>query len=204
MSQNGQVRSESRWSQTLRLSQLFADPLRLTVLAECNEREMSPQSFHREVGGSALTKVTQAFELLAQYDWLERTRSDNTDPDAVEHFYRGTAVPIVREDVFLEFPDSTRALIVGRVVESFIARMKEAMKAGTICARSDTHITWLAPELDQRGWDRTIEQVDALFQWFSQEQQDADARMAESGEEPIPMTVGLLAFESPKPTAPRR
>ncbi len=32
---------------------------------------------------------------------------------------------------------------------------------------------------------------------LDEEQEQARARMAESGEEPIPMTVALLAFESP-------
>lgn len=50
------------------------------------------------------------------------------------------------------------------------------------------------------GWDNAIAKVDALFYWFFQEQEEANLRMAESGEQPIPTTVALAAFESPKDT----
>jgi hypothetical protein len=55
-------------------------------------------------------------------------------------------------------------------------------------------------KLDQQGWDNAIAKVDALFYWFQEEQERAKARIAESGEEPIPMTVALAAFESPEDT----
>jgi hypothetical protein len=54
--------------------------------------------------------------------------------------------------------------------------------------------------LDLQGWKSVIAKVDALFHWLYQEQEEANLRMAESGEEPIPMTVALAAFESPKDT----
>ena len=50
--------------------------------------------------------------------------------------------------------------------------------------------------LDRQGWDNAVARVDALFHWFFEEQEEANLRMAESGEEPIPMTVALAAFES--------
>ena len=75
-----------------------------------------------------------------------------------------------------------------------------AMEADTIDAREDRHLSWIPLLLDQQGWDNAIARVDALFHWFFEEQQEANLRMAESGEEPIPMTVALAAFESPQDT----
>jgi hypothetical protein len=46
----------------------------------------------------------------------------------------------------------------------------------------------------------SVARIDALFYFLSQEQEEANLRMAESGEEPTPMTVALAAFESPKDT----
>ena len=43
-----------------------------------------------------------------------------------------------------------------------------------------------------------IAAVDALFALLFEEQKSAKRRMAESGEEPIRMTVALAVFESPK------
>lgn len=204
MPHNRQTDVEPRWSRAERLAQAFGDPLRLRVLHECVLREVSPEAFQREVGTATLARVTQAFELLVQYEWLERTRTDDSDPDAVEHFYRAVDSMVIEEDVWTELPDSTKALITGRIVESFVVRTKEAMKAGTIYARDDAHLTWRPLELDEEGWDAVTERLNAIFHWLPEEQERARARMEESGEEPIPTTVAMMAFESPGLGAKRR
>lgn len=193
MSYNLQKPAEARWPEETRISQLYADPLRPRVLAECNAREMSPESFYKLVGGGTPAKVSQAFELLVQYEWLEWTRSDGD-----ERFYRGTGDSTVSDEVFEKLPDTVKALLFSRIFESLVVRTKEAMKAGTICARSDAHMTWKSLELDQRGWEALNARLGAVFRALPEEQERAQARMKETGEEPIPVTVALLGFESPK------
>lgn len=182
----------------MRLAQLFGDALRLRVLVECGERETSPRSFHARVGGGTLAKVTEAFELLAQYEWIVPVRTENPDTEEEERFYRGLAPPVIAAEMLERLPDSTSALIFARIFEALISRTREAMKAGTLYARSDTHLTWTPLELDQQGWEDLIGRLDSLFFELAGEQERARARMRESGEEPIVMTVALLGFESPK------
>lgn len=199
MSHNGRATGIAKWPYAERLAAVYADSLRMNVLAECNLREMSPHGFHREVGGATLTKIVRAFELLAQYEWLECTRSEETDdPEEVERFYRGTGEAIVHEESWEEMPDSTRALVVGRVFDMFVQRTRRAMKAGTIAARADAHVTWTPLELDRQGWHETIERLNSVFREVREIEQRAKARRAEDDEEPIAMTVGLLGFESPR------
>ena len=59
----------------LRMAKVFADSLRIKILAECNTREMSPKEFHAEFGGGSLSRVSRAFEVLADYGWLRQTRT---------------------------------------------------------------------------------------------------------------------------------
>ena len=200
MSHNGQDVAASKWSRAERLSTLFADPVHGRILSECNIREMSPRGFHRDLGMATLTKLTQAFELLAQYGWLEETRSEQVaeDPEQVERFYRGTELGMIDEGTWVELPDSTRALISARILESLTTRTKEALKAGTIGGRPDQHLSWTPLELDRQGWETVIARVNSLFHALADEQQKARSRMAESGEEPTWMTAALLAFESPE------
>ena len=105
---------------------------------------------------------------------------------------------------FCELPDATQALVVGRVVESIHLRSKEALKAGTMSTRREQHLTCTPLELDEQGWDEMISRVDSVFNWLLEEFDAAKQRIAESGEEPIPVTVGLLAFQSPSRPAKRR
>jgi hypothetical protein len=187
---------------TLRLSKVFADPLRMKILAECNMREMSPKLFYREFGGGSLSRVSRAFDVLTEYDWLYQTRTETGGQrrGAVEHFYRATGQAVFEGDVWYALPSSMKTLVSGRIFETYTQQVKEAMEAGTIDAREDRHFSWMPLRLDQAGWERVIARINAVFYFLSEEQEEANLRLAESGEEPIPMTVALAAFESPKDT----
>ena len=206
MSDNVQAESEAKWPRAVRLLEANADPLRSRILAQCILREMSPRRFHAEHGGGTLPKIRQAFELLAQYGWLEltRTEGEGDEPEQVERFYVGTEFPVFDHGTLDELPDATQALVAGMVVEVLHSRSREALKAGTMSGPRDRHLTCTPVELDEQGWNELISRVDSVFYWLLEEFDAAKQRIAESGEEPIPVTVGLLAFESPpRPVKPR-
>jgi hypothetical protein len=52
--------------------------------------------------------------------------------------------------------------------------------------------------LDRQGWERVTAAVEDLHRLALVEQERARARMRKSGEKPVPTTVMLAAFESPK------
>lgn len=187
---------------TLRLAKLMADELRIKIVMELNAREMSPKGFHDEFGGGSIARVSRAFDLLAEFGWLFQTRTETGGRrrGAVEHFYRATQPVVFYDDMWVPLPKSMREMISGGVFEELVKRVKEAMEAGTIDARADRHFSWSPFRLDQQGWDNALARINAVFHFLFEEQEEANARMAESGEEPIPMTVALAAFESPKET----
>lgn len=192
--------AEARASRMLRLARVFEDPLRMKVLGECTIRPMSPRSFREGFGGGSLAKIAQAFELLEQDGWLERARhgTGKEPPDEYGRLFGATEPPVVDDDAWAELPDSIKAVVSWRIFEGLTSRVKEAMQAGTISERADSHITWTPLELDRQGWKSMIARVNAVFESLSDEQEAASARMARSGEEPIPVTVALLTFESPR------
>lgn len=187
---------------TLRLAKLMADELRMKIVMELNVREMSPNGFFGEFGGGTLSRVSRAFDLLHKYGWLDQTRTETGGKrrGAVEHFYRATRPAVFYNDIWAPLPTSMKEMISGGIFEELVERVKTAMAAGTIDAREDRHFSWMPLLLDQEGWENVIARVDAVFHFSLEEQEEANARMAETGEEPIPMTVALAAFESPKDT----
>jgi hypothetical protein len=201
MSHGGRAEGGSGAPLALRLSTLLADPLRALILSECHAQALSPRSFRKRFGGGSLAKTLQAFQQLERFGWLERVPPAvvaGPPLDDFDHLYRTTEFAILDADTWPDLPDSVKALATMRVLESLSVRTKEAMKAGTIDARDDSHLTWTPLVLDRQGWDTVIGRVDALFGSLFEEQAEAEARMAETGEEPISMTVALLAFESPR------
>lgn len=197
---------DSEWPMMLRLSKLYADPLRVKILSECQMRAMSPRSFFAEFGGISLDRISRAFDVLVQYDWIGPVdapgQPGGSSIDAADQLYRTIDTPIMDEEMVAEVPGPMRTLVSVTIFESLADRVKEAAEAGTLEARPDQHNSWTPLALDQLGWEKVISKLDALFYSLSQEQQDADARMAESGEAAIPMTVALMGFESPKKPDP--
>ncbi len=188
---------------TLRLAKLMTDELRMKIVMELNAREMSPKSFYQEFGGGNLSRVSRAFDVLHDYGWLRlvRTETGGVRRGAVEHFYRATQPAVFHDDVWTQLPKPMREMISVGVFGELVERVREAMVGGTIDAREDRHLSWTPLRLDQEGWEKVLARINANFYFLSEEQEEANARMVESGEEPIPMTVAFAAFESPKETA---
>lgn len=57
-------------------------------------------------------------------------------------------------------------------------------------------------QLDKQGWDELSSALASCFGKVEQIRHDAKARLAESGEKAIPVTYGMLGFESPPPPPP--
>jgi hypothetical protein len=186
----------------VRLSKVFVDPLRMKILAECSMREMSPKLFFKEFGGGSLSRVAHAFDVLVEYDWLYLTKEESGGMrrGATEHFYRATEPAVFDEALWEELADGMKEQVVWGILETFVQQVKEAMEAGTIEAREDHHFTWTPLRLDQEGWEKVVARLLKIFHFLFEEQEEANLRMAETGEEPISMTVALAAFESPKDT----
>lgn len=199
MPQNLKTEIESDWPLMLRMSKVFADPLRVKILGECQSRPMSPRSFYAEFGGVSLDRVSRAFDVLLEYDWIGRVEpeGDGERSDTSDQYYRAVDLSTFDEEVLAEAPGSPRSLVSWRIFEGLAERVKEAVEFGTLGGRIDQHFSWTPLVLDQLGWEAVVSKVNALFYSLAQEQQNADARMAESDEKPIPMTVSLFAFESP-------
>jgi hypothetical protein len=184
-----------------RMAKVLADPLRIKIVVELNMREMSPKEFFDEFGGGSLSRVAEAFKVLAEYGWIHMTRTatGGSRRSAIEHFYRATQ-PIMFDESWPDLPPPIKGVFTNFVFTSLISRVKDAMEAKTIDARGDRHASWMPGRVDQQGWETIIGWTDALFYRIRHELDEASERLAESGEEPISMTVALAAFESPRDT----
>jgi Trp operon repressor len=184
----------------LRLSKVFDSSLRLKIVTELNKREMSASEFFRKFGGRSVSNVFGHFKKLKKYGWLEevRTATGGRRRGAVERFYRATAPAIFDNRSWSEVPDSIKGIYSWHIFEQLAECVTAAMEANTFDARSDRHFTWTPVSLDRLGWEKVIAKTDALFEYLFEEQESANRRMAKSGETPIPTTVALAVFESPK------
>lgn len=143
--------------------------------------------------------------MLAKNGWLRYIRSEGPGGQrrgAKEHFYRATELAVIDNETWALVPYSMRVAISWRAFRILGERVREAMKAKTLDARADSHLSWTTIVLDQLGWERVVSAIDALFSSLFEEQDDAKLRISHSGEKPMLATVGLTVFESPsRPSA---
>lgn len=182
-----------------RLSIVFALDLRIRIVTELYQREMSPKQFHEEFGGGTLSRVDKNFKKLVEHGWLRYIRSETGGGrrGARENFYRATALAFIDSETWALVPYSMRVAMSWRTFRVFGERVRDALEAGMLDVRAESRLGWMAVGLDQVGWDRVMTALDTLFAALFEEQEDSRLRIAHSGEAPIVGTVGLCGFESP-------
>jgi DNA-binding transcriptional ArsR family regulator len=182
----------------VQVSKVLDDPEALQILAELNIREMSPRQFQKEFGGT-VSAVGRRFKKLSKSGWLEMVRKEQGGRrrGATEHFYRAVGPAILDSESWSALPNSLKATLTWKTYEQLREKVKEAITAGTFDARTDRHLTWSLLLLDRRGWETVSAAVDQLFETNFLEAKSAELRI-KSGETPIPVTVALALFESPK------
>jgi len=182
-------------------------PLRVRILEVLNEGPRSPSQFVEDglVPKDQFENYHQALS-LASYHFRELEKEGCLEVvesiprrGAIEHIYRGLARIYFTDAEFEKLPGTKRRRLSRISLQGLVARADQAIREDTFDARTDRHLTWMAMQLDERGWNEVISVLAATFGKLTQIRQDAGDRLAASGEKVIPVTVGMLGFESPPP-----
>lgn len=183
-----------------RLAPILKDDIRLEIVSELNEREVSVTQFHREFGGVSKPRVRRRFKGLEGSGWVARgqKKTGGTRRGATEQFYRATKPVIHRYDPCADAPRALQGTDGWNTFERLCASITEAMTSGTFDARTDRYLTCSLIRLDEQGWENVTGGIESLSELALQEQERARKRMAKSGERPLTMTVGLGANEALK------
>lgn len=192
---------ESRVEYLRRLAVVFADELRLKIVTELFLREMSPAQFHAEFGGGSISRVDHHFKRLVEHGWLRYVRTETGEgrrPGGPQHFYRAIDLPVFDKETWALVPYSMRVEISWTTFKQFAERVVEALRAKTLDARTDSHLSWTPVLLDEAGWEKITSAVDSFFESLLEEIHDARLRVYKSGETPMLATVALALFESPR------
>lgn len=182
-------------------------PLRVRILEVLNEGPRSPSQFVEEglIPKQHFTSYQQALS-LASYHFRELEKEGCLEViesiprrGAVEHVYRGLARVFFDDAEFEATSQEDRRELSRISLQGLIARADRAIWEDTFDARADRHLTWMSMQLDERGWKEMIATLAGVFGELTQIRHDARDRLAASGEEVVPATVGMLGFESPPP-----
>jgi DNA-binding transcriptional ArsR family regulator len=181
-----------------RVAKPLANPWRNRILAELLLRPMSPKEFTHEVGGPSLPTIARYFRELKRWGFLEvaEERRGGNRRGAVEKVYRAIQRINFDTPAWEQLPRYLRSECSHSMMEGLIARITEAVKAGTFDAEKDRHLSWKTVRLDREAWSTHSKHLDVVLADLEELEVEAAARDL-SEKDALLATVGLLAFRSP-------
>jgi DNA-binding transcriptional ArsR family regulator len=182
-----------------KMAKALANKWRSRILLELSVRPLSPSQFVKEVGGD-LSNVSRYFHQLVDWGYIEliEVRRGGKRRGGTEHIYRKIHGAHFDTPTWEALPIFLREEFSVSNLESYIARISEAVEAGTFDAEVDRHLSWDGISLDRIAWKELMARLDEILHWLPELEAEAAARIEETREEPIPTTVGLAAFRSPE------
>lgn len=179
------------------MARALADTWRIRILAELSVRTLSPSQFVEEMGGE-LTDISRCFRQLEDWGYIKliEERPGRRRGAAIEHVYEGIGRAHFDAAMWEMVPRSDRAAVSRSILDSYFARISEAVRAGTFDQDLNRHLSWDNVGLDRIAWQELARKLDAVFGWLSEV--DRDRPDATTGET-MSVIVGLTAFRSPQP-----
>jgi AraC-like DNA-binding protein len=184
----------------LKPAAVLGHPERVNILAACGQREITPSEYAAQEGLS-LEQVNYHFRALLNAAFLCVSRKEDVG-GAKRVFYKARRPGMVGDEEFAEMELKKRRRFTLSTLKALYRRAIAAARTGTFDRRANSHLTWDAGHLDQRAFDEGMAGLRAMYEHFQQLKRESAARLAESGEEPIYTTCGLLGFESPPERQP--
>lgn len=191
-----QLEPQSIEAITRRVAKAMAHPLRVRILAAVNLEDMGPGRFTRRNPDVDLREASRHFRRLADLECIELI--GRREGRGREHLYRAVRRAIFDASSWGAVPPEYRAGVTGEAMATYMDRVAEAAEAGTLDVRDGRHVTWTALTFDEIAWARFIEAIDEAFYDSLELRVEASLRIAKTGEAPIPATVGLFCFQSPR------
>lgn len=206
----GNSRADKREPKDQSVCQALKHPIRVRILEALCEEDMSPIQFLRrgllppgfDFEGdekNALSHIAYHFKELLKADCVVLTE---TIPrrGTTEHVYRSKMLALHTDEDFEKLSVEVRRQISRSTLQMLIARADGAIYQGTFDKRADRHLSWVAMELDEQGWEALRDLQAETLERAQGIKAAAIARKQERGEDGMPTfaaTFGALAFESP-------
>jgi len=177
-----------------RLIKALCHPVREHILAVLNERIASAREIGEEIGGD-VSSFYHHVEELERLGCIERVTTERRR-GANEHFFQAKRTVFFDDEAWRRIPATMRADLATRFVQAIFDDATAALESGTLTRRGDEHVSWTPGDFDEAGWKEATELMAQTLERLTVIQKESSDRLAESGDECVSGTVGILAFET--------
>ncbi len=179
-----------------RLIRLASDPVRFQVLILLNDRSAGADEVAAEF---EIDPAAAGRHLDAMHDaGLIEVVGEVLNRGAVEPRYRGVVRALWDEAEWEALSREEQERLVAWIVALIEADVLAAIEQGTYTSRKDAHISRTVSLVDEQGWKELTRIKQEALEEILAVQAASSERLAEVGEEGIPVLSALLCCELPR------
>lgn len=179
------------------LGAIVSHPLRCRLLAVFADRVASPTEIAQELK-MPVGDVSYHVRTLKEAEMIELVE-ERPVRGSTEHFYRTSSfgLPVLTDADYEKMPPTQRGDFARHTFQLAVADASVSLESGKLGERHDHHVTRVPFAIDERGWRELGELYRDTLARVIEIRADSEARLAETGEEPIHGTAFSTFFETP-------
>jgi DNA-binding transcriptional ArsR family regulator len=184
---------EQREEEEVLLAKALGHPRRVAILECLNANgAMAPVEVSHRLRAE-LSNLSYHFRVLARAGLIEEIGRERIR-GSVKTTYRPAARALINTSSWSSLSPATKAGISATTFQVLATRVSEALQAGTFDSKDTRHLSVSTIAVDEEAWEEVTEVIESLFRRLDQIEAEARKR----GGRQVPMSVGLLGFESPR------
>jgi DNA-binding transcriptional ArsR family regulator len=184
---------EQREEEEVMLAKALGHPRRVAILECLNANgAMAPVEVSHRLRAE-LSNLSYHFRVLAKAGLIEEIARERIR-GSVKTTYRPTARALFNTASWSNLSPATKAGISATTFQVLATRASEALQAGSFDSKDSRHLSISTISVDQEAWEEVTEMLESLFDRLDEVEAEARRR----GGRRVPMSVGLLGFESPR------
>lgn len=178
-----------------RVAKALTHPMRAKVLEILDRRVASPAEISNQLG-VGVSHISYHVKVLKELECVELV-AKHKRRGAIEHRYRAVARPYLSDRAWAQVSHTSRQGISDALLKAIGDEATEALAAGTLAGRHDSHLSRTQLVLDETGWRQVGELLEKTLNRVLAIQEESSARLAQEETRQIDAKLAILHFEAP-------
>lgn len=188
------IAREQREGDEVKRGRALGHPCRVAILECLNSNGgMAPADLAKELRAD-LSNLSYHVRVLAKAGLIEEAGREPGMRGGPKTIYRSTARAMFGDAAWSSLTPTAKASISETTFGILATRASDALLSGTFDSRDSRHLSISTIAVDEEAWDEVSGMLATVFHRVEELESEAKER----GGQTVPLSVGLLSFESPR------